>query len=189
MPSLAFVGLVLARTASDPASVAGGSSLAAASAPSVSSPAQRTEGLRRRFGLHLGLNATLTFDLALGRYFYGGFTTQLTGVGYFAEQSRNYVLSALAYGGVALPLVDGAALRLTVDVTPMASYFHSAPVNMLSVGLLGGLRVVHSSGFTAALRLPLVGYAGAPDAQRGGLTYYYIGAVPTVPILTFGYTF
>jgi hypothetical protein len=143
----------------------------------------------RRFGLHLGLNATLTFDLSLGRWLYGGVTTQLTGVAFLANPDRNYVVSALVFGGVALPLVEGPSVRLTADVTPMASYFHSAPVNMLNVGLLAGLRMVHASGFTLALKLPLVGYAGAPDAQRGGLLYYYTGAIATVPLLTVGYSF
>lgn len=143
----------------------------------------------RRFGVHLGVNATLTFDVTLARYFYGGATTQLTGFGALASPNANYIASALLFAGVALPLYEGPSLRLTADLTPAFTYFHSNPVNMLNVGLLAGVRVVHASGFTVGLKLPLVGYAGAPDAQRGGLLYYYVGAILTVPVLTFGYSF
>jgi hypothetical protein len=143
----------------------------------------------RRFGLHLGLNGTLLFDASFGRYAYTGFATQLTGAGAIADPSRNYVLSALAFGGVALPLVERASVRLTADVTPALSFFRSAPVNMLNVGLLAGVRLQHASGFTVALKLPLVGWAAAPDAQRASLLYYYIGAIVTVPALTLGYSF
>ena len=193
MPLVALVGLAIAQPAPGTLSLLSSSSSssppAASRASSVVNPELLALHGRRRYGLHLGLNGTLTFDFRLGQYFYGGLSTQLTGLGFVFDQNRNYVLSALAFGGVAFPLVDRSAMRLTVDVTPMASYFHSEPVNMLSVGLLAGLRFLHSSGFTIALKLPVVGYAGAPDAQRGGLLYYYIGAIPTVPILTVGYTF
>lgn len=144
---------------------------------------------RPRFGLHVGLNATLTFDAAVGRYAYGGVSTQLTGLGALADPQRNYVVSALVFGGAAIPVVERDALRLTVDVTPSVGWLYSAPVNMVTVGLLAGVRLVHRSGFTAALRLPLVGYAGSPQAPRGSVYYYYLSAIPTAPILTLGYTF
>jgi hypothetical protein len=143
----------------------------------------------RRFGLHLGLNATLTFDASFGRYVYAGVTTQLTGLGALADPERNYVVSAVAFGGVALPLIERDALRFTVDVTPAVGFVRSAPVNFVTVGLLAGVRVVHRTGFTAALHLPVVGYAGAPQARRGSVYYYYLSAIPSVPVLTLGYTF
>ncbi|MDP3274657.1 MAG: hypothetical protein Q8Q09_05635 [Deltaproteobacteria bacterium] len=143
----------------------------------------------RRVGVHLALNATLLVDFSFARIGYAGFATQLTGLGALVSPERNYTLSAQVLGGVALPLHTGQSLRLTADLTPALTYFHSAPVNMLSVGFLAGIRMVHRSGFTAALRLPLVGYAGAPDAQRGSLLYYYYGAIVTVPFLSFGYSF
>lgn len=183
MISYALLGIVLAQnTTATP-------SLVAVPTPPPSPLAAPAPRRMRRFGLHLGLNATLTFDAAFGAWFYGGLTTQLTGIGALFDSQRNYVVSILAFGGVAIPLVDRPSVRFTVDLAPMASYFHAAPVNMLSAGLLAGLRFLHSSGFTVALKLPLVGYAGAPDAQRGGPLYYYTGAIATVPALTLGYTF
>lgn len=143
----------------------------------------------RRVGFHLGLNATLTVDLALGRYAYGGLSTQLTGLGALADPQRNYVVSALLFGGVAVPVVERASMRLTADLTPAVGWLYSAPVNMLTVGFLAGLRLVHRSGFTAAIRLPVVGYAGSPQAPRGSVYYYYLSAIPTAPLLTVGYTF
>lgn len=143
----------------------------------------------RRYGVHLGLNATLMGDARIGRYVYVGLATQLTGVAAIFDPQRNYVVSAVAFGGVALPLVERDALRLTADVTPALGVVHSAPVNFLTVGLLAGVRLVHRSGFTAALRLPLVGYAGSAQARRGSVYYYYLSAIPSVPILTVGYTF
>ncbi|MFO0606027.1 MAG: hypothetical protein U0324_22770 [Polyangiales bacterium] len=143
----------------------------------------------RRYGVHLGLNATLMGDALIGRYAYVGIATQLTGVAAIFAPERNYVVSAVAFGGVALPLVERDALRLTADVTPALGVVHSAPVNLLTVGLLAGVRLVHRSGFTAALRLPLVGYAGSAQARRGSVYYYYLSAIPSVPILTVGYTF
>ena len=157
-----------------------GSSAAAQTSPATPS---------RRVGVHIGLNGTLTADLALGRFFYGGVSTQLTGLAALAEPQRNYVVSALVFAGVALPLVERESLRLTADVTPSVGWLYSAPVNMVSAGLLAGVRLVHRSGFTAALRLPLVGYAGSPQVPRGSLYYYYITAIPTAPLLTLGYTF
>lgn len=139
--------------------------------------------------MHLGLNATLTADVAIGRFAYGGVSTQLTGVGALFDSQRNYVVSALLFGGVALPLIERSSLRLTADITPSFGWLYSAPVNLLSVGLLAGIRVVHRSGFTAALRLPVVGYAGSPQAPRGSVYYYYLSAIPTAPIITLGYTF
>lgn len=159
---------------------------AAAPPPANNPPPARA---LRRYGVHLGLNATLTGDALIGRYVYVGLTTQLTGVGAIFAPERNYVVSAVAFGGVALPLVERDALRLTADVTPALGVVHSEPVNFLTVGLLAGVRLVHRSGFTAALRLPLVGYAGSPQARRGSVYYYYLSAIPSVPILTVGYTF
>lgn len=143
----------------------------------------------RRFGVHLGLNATLTVDARFGRFLYTGLSTQLTGLGALADSERNYVVSAVVFGGVALPFVDNGRVRLTADVTPALGYVRSAPVQFVTVGLLAGVRLVHRAGFTAALHLPLVGYAGAPDAQRGSVYYYYLSAIPTVPLLTLGYSF
>lgn len=143
----------------------------------------------RRFGIHLGLNATLTVDVSPTRWFQAGCTTQLTGLGYLFDSQRNWVASVLLFAGAALPLIEGSAVRLTADIAPMVSYFHSAPVNMFNAGLLVGVRLVHASGFTLGTKLPLVGYAVAPDAGRSGLLYYYTGAIPTVPLLTVGYSF
>ena len=60
---------------------------------------------------------------------------------------------------------------------------------LAGVGVLAGLRVVHKSGFTFAFKLPLIGYVGNPQAPRGGVEYYYVAAIPTVPLVTFGYSF
>lgn len=143
----------------------------------------------RRFGVHLGINATFTFDVSAGRIWYFGATTQLTGLAWLASTERNFNVSLLAFGGVGLPVIEHEGLRFTVDVAPALTYTHAAPVNLLSVGLLAGVRLVHRSGFTFAVKLPLVGYAGAPDAQRGGLLMYYTNAIITVPAITFGYSF
>jgi hypothetical protein len=35
----------------------------------------------------------------------------------------------------------------------------------------------------------VVGYAGAPDARRGSVYYYYLSAIPTAPLVTLGYSF
>lgn len=153
--------------------------------PPIEAPAWRT----RRFGVHLGLNGTFTFDASIGRFLYVGATTQLTGLAAPFVPDRNFNLSLLAFGGVALPLVERESLRLTADIAPSFAYTRAAPVNLLSVGLLAGVRLVHRSGFTFAVKLPLVGYAGAPDAQRGGLMFYYINAIVVVPAITFGYSF
>ena len=155
----------------------------------LATPVASAQAPSRRYGLHVGLNATLTFDAAIGRYAYGGVSTQLTGLGALAEPQRNYVVSALLFAGAALPVLRRESLRLTVDVTPALGWLYANPVNMLSAGLLAGLRLVHRSGFTAALRLPLVGYAGSPQAPRGGVYYYYLSAIPTAPLITLGYTF
>lgn len=143
----------------------------------------------RRYGVHLGLNLTFTFDLSVGRYFYGGATTALTGLGVIGNPNGNYTLSLLAFAGVGIPLVERDSLRFTFDVTPELRYVHASPVNLLGVGLMAGVRLVHRSGFTFAVKLPLAGYAGAPDARRGSLLNYYISSIPTVPIITFGYSF
>ncbi len=143
----------------------------------------------RRFGVHLGLNATLTVDARFGRYFTAGLSTQLTGLGALADSERNYIVSALAFGGVALPFVDNGRVRITADLTPALGYVRSAPVQFVTVGLLAGVRLVHRSGFTAGLHLPVVGYAGAPDARRGSVYYYYLSAIPTAPLVTLGYSF
>jgi hypothetical protein len=163
--------------------------LPASAPPTVAPPTVTAPRPLRRYGLHLGLNATLTFDATIGRYVYAGATTQLTGLGALADSERNYVVSALVFGGVALPLVERDSLRLTADVTPAVGFIHSAPVNFVTVGLLAGVRLVHRTGFTAAIHLPLVGYAGAPQARRGSVYYYYLSAIPTVPLITVGYTF
>jgi len=183
MPSLLLVAALLAQGAV-PTDTIGVT-------PPQHEPLPQLEPPRRarRFGVHLGLNATLTFDVALGRYFYGGASTQLTGLGALGDPKRNYTVSLLLFGGVALPLYESRNLRLTADLTPALGFTRSAPVNFLTVGFLAGLRLVHSSGFTVGLKLPLVGYAGSPTAQRGSLYYYYIQAIPTVPVLTFGYSF
>jgi hypothetical protein len=164
-------------------------SLAPPPAAPVTTLAPPTSRVRRRFGLHLGLNATLTFDASFGRFWYTGVSTQLTGIAALADSERNFVVSLVAFGGVALPLVDREAFRLTADITPALGFVRSAPVNFFTVGLLAGVRLVHRSGFTAALHLPLVGYAGAPQARRGSVYYYYLSALPSVPLVTVGYTF
>jgi hypothetical protein len=159
------------------------------SSPVLVPPPEPRAWRPRPFGLHLGINATLMFDATIGRYVYAGFATQLTGAAFFADQNRNVIVSALAFGGVAIPLIEREDLRFTADFAPMVSYFHAAPVNMLNIGVLAGVRVQHRSGFTFGVKLPLVGYAGAPDAQRGSLMYFYYGAIVTVPAITFGYSF
>lgn len=174
LPLVFAVAAQVAAAAAPPASPAG---------PAAAGPAAR------RYGVHLGLNATLLGDARVGRYGYVGLATQLTGLGALVAPERNFVVSAVAFGGVALPLVQRDALRLTADLTPALGVVHSEPVNLLTVGLLAGLRLVHRSGFTAALRLPLVGYAGSPQARRGSVYYYYLSAIPSVPIVTLGYTF
>ena len=107
----------------------------------------------------------------------------LAGIGALVDSSHNWVVSAQLFAGGSLPLVENANLRLTLDVTPALTYVYSAPVNLFSIGLLAGLRIVHSTGFTIALRLPLIGYAGSFEPSRGSLYYYYISAIPTVPVL------
>lgn len=143
----------------------------------------------RRFGVHLGINATLLFDVSAANVLYFGAATQLTGLAWFFDTARNFNLSLLAFGGVALPIIEREQVRFTLDAAPALTYTHAAPVNLLSVGVLAGVRVVHRSGFTFAVKLPIVGYAGAPDAQRGGLLMYYTNAIVTVPAITFGYSF
>jgi hypothetical protein len=164
---------------------------AAAAVLSLSAPAAAQSPPPRavRVGVHVGLNATLAVDVLIGRIGYVSVATQLTGFGALADPQRNYIISALAFGGVALPLLDRPALRVTADLTPSLGYVRSAPVNFVTVGLLAGVRLVHRSGFTAALRLPVVGYAAAPQAQRGSALYYYLTAIPSVPLLSLGYTF
>lgn len=129
------------------------------------------------------------FDTTLRNLWYFGAATQLTGLAFIANTERNFNLSLLAFGGVAIPLVDNDSVLFSFDAAPAFTYTHAAPVNLLSIGLLAGVRLVHRSGFTFAVKLPLVGYAGAPDAQRGGLLMYYTNAIVTVPAITFGYTF
>lgn len=158
-----------------------------ATPPAMEPPAPRWQ--RRRFGVHLGINATFLFDVTLGRYLYFGAATQLTGFGAIAAGERNFNLSLLAFGGVGLPVIETESMRFTIDAAPALTYTHAAPVNLLSVGLLAGVRLQHRSGFTFAVKLPLIGYAGAPDAQRGGLLMYYTNAIVTVPAITFGYSF
>jgi hypothetical protein len=160
-----------------------------ATAPTVGAVSSERTVASRRYGIHLGLNATLTFDATWGRWVYTGLSTQLTGLGALFDPERNYVVSALVFAGVALPLVEREAFRLTVDGTPSVGFLRSAPVHFVTVGLLAGLRLVHRSGFTVALRLPVLGYAGAPQAARGSVYYYYLSAIPTVPLVSLGYTF
>ena len=136
-----------------------------------------------------GPTVTLTTHCGQDRYSDCGLGTQLTGFAALAGPERKYVGSALVFAGGALPLGERESLRLTADITPSVGWLYSAPVNMVSAGLLAGVRLVHRSGFTAALRLPLVGYAGSPQVPRGSLYYYYITAIPTAPLLTLGYTF
>lgn len=87
------------------------------------------------------------------------------------------------------PLLERANLRLTFDGGVHGLFLHALPVNDFGVGVLAGLRVVHKSGFTFAFKLPLIGYVGSPQAPRGGVEYYYVAAIPTVPLVTFGYSF
>lgn len=143
----------------------------------------------RRFGVHLGINATFAFDASIGNYVYVGAATQLTGLAAPFVPERNFNLTLLAFGGVGLPIIERESLRFTADITPAFAYTRAAPVNLLSAGLLAGVRLVLRSGFTFAVKLPLVGYAGAPDAQRGGLLMYYVNAIVAVPAITFGYSF
>jgi hypothetical protein len=150
---------------------------------------QRPELTDLKYGFHLGLNATLSFDARIGQWFYGEVSTQLTGLAAMADPKRGYVLSALLFGGVAIPLIENSNLRLTLDVGAHGTYLHSVPENLLAIGVLAGLRIVHHSGFTFAFKLPLIGFAGSPDIPRGGLLYYYMAAIITVPVITFGYTF
>jgi hypothetical protein len=184
---------VLAQTSSAASTLdAPPTSLASDRTPSSSSPIEPapTPSWRpRRFGVHGGINLTLTFDATIGRFAYAGVATQLTGLAWFFAQERNFNLSLLAFGGVGLPIIEREDLRFTADITPALGYLHAAPVNLLSVSLLAGVRVVHRSGFTFSVKLPLVGYAGAPDAQRGSLLMYYVSAIVTVPVITFGYSF
>jgi hypothetical protein len=154
----------------------------------IREPEQRRWRMRR-LGVHLGINGTFTFDVSASNIWYFGAATQLTGLGFFFNTERNFNLSLLAFGGVALPIIEREDLRFTFDAAPAFTYTHAAPVNLLSIGVLAGVRLVHRSGFTFAVKLPLVGYAGAPDAQRGGLLMYYTNAIVTVPAITFGYTF
>jgi hypothetical protein len=152
-------------------------------------PAEPPGWQPRRFGVHLGINATFAFDASIGRLFYAGVATQLTGLAAPFVPDRNFNLTLLAFGGVALPILERESLRFTADIAPSFGYTRAAPVNLLSVGLLAGVRLVLRSGFTFAVKLPLVGYAGAPDAQRGGLLTYYINAIVAAPAITFGYSF
>ncbi len=188
MLSLAFMAFML--SADDPASVS-------TEPPAPASQSDiilcTTEDVLRpsalKYGFHLGLNATLSFDVRIGQWFYGEVSTQLTGLGAIADPKRGYVLSALLFGGVAIPLIENHNLRLTLDVGAHGTYLHSFPENMLAIGVLAGLRIVHHTGFTFAFKLPLVGFAGSPDIPRGGLLYYYMAAIISVPVITFGYTF
>ncbi len=140
-------------------------------------------------GLHLGLNATLTVDAELGDLFYGAFATQLTGIGSAFAPDAGFVLSGFLMGGVALPLRETTRTRLTLDVGPHLTLLRTAPVNALAGGLVAGVRMVWSNGLTVAVKLPVAGYAGSLDQPRGGVLYYYVAAVPTVPLLSVGYTF
>lgn len=151
---------------------------------SVEAPAQA-----RHFGVHLGLNATAAFDAELGDLFYGEVATQLTGLGALVAPEQGLVLSGFVMGGVTLPLVENPGYRLQFDVGPHLTLLRSYPVNLLSGGVVAGLRWVHARGLTLGLKLPLVGYAGSIDQPRGGLLYYYVAAIATAPLLTVGYSF
>ena len=143
----------------------------------------------RRLGVHLGLNATAAFDAELGGLFYGQVATQLTGVGNAWAPDQGLVLSAFVMGGVTLPLVESPGFRLHLDAGPHVTLLRSAPVNMLAAGLAAGLRLVYARGLTLSLKLPVAGYAGSLDQPRGSLLYYYVAAVPTMPVLAVGYSF
>lgn len=156
-----------------------------AESPAVETPSAQ----HRRFGVHLGLNATAAVDAELGSLFYGQFATQLTGLGNVVAPNQGLVLSAFVMGGVTLPLMERPGHRLNLDVGPHLTILRSAPVNMLAGGLAAGLRLVFANGLTFGLKLPVVGYAGSLDQPRGSLLYYYVAAVPTLPLLTVGYSF
>ncbi len=140
-------------------------------------------------GVHLGLNATAAFDAEVGERFYGQFATQLTGLGNIVAPRQGLVLSAFLMGGVTLPLMQRQSSRLHLDVGPHLTLLRSHPVNLMAGGLAAGLRWVFASGLTLGLELPLVGYAGSLDEPRGSVLYYYVAAVPTVPLLSLGYSF
>ena len=163
----------------------------AAAAQEVSPSAAEPVSVSHRtgFGLHLGLNATLTVDRQFGELFYGAFTTQLTGVGNAFAPREGFVLSGLLMGGVALPLRERPGHRLTLDVGPHVTLLRSAPVTVAAVGALAGLRMVWTNGLTLALKVPLGGYLGSLDQPRGSVVQYYAASVVTVPVLSVGYTF
>lgn len=143
----------------------------------------------RHYGVHLGLNATAAFDAELGGPFYALLATQLTGLGTVVAPHQGLVLSAFVMGGVTFPIAQGQSYRLNFDAGPHVTLAHSFPTNMLSVGAVAGLRLIYDSGLSFGLKLPLVGYGGSIDQPRGSLLYYYVAAVPTVPVLSAGYSF
>ena len=154
-----------------------------ASAPTASS------ALDRRMGVHLGLNATAAFDAELGERFYGQIATQLTGLGNIVAPREGLVLSAFVMAGVTLPLMERPGSRLNLDVGPHLTLLRSYPVNLMAGGVVAGLRWVFANGLTLGLKLPIAGYAGSLNEPRGSVLYYYVAAVPTVPLLSVGYSF
>lgn len=143
----------------------------------------------RTLGIHVGINATVAFDARMGRFFYAEAATQVTGVGALVDSHNNWVASLMLLAGVSVPLLERANVRLTFDAGVNGVFLHAQPVNDLGVGILAGLRLVHRSGFTFAFKAPLIGYVGSVQVQRGGITYYYIAALVTVPLITLGYSF
>lgn len=143
----------------------------------------------QRIGVHLGLNATAAIDAEFGELFYGQFATQLTGAGNIVAPRQGLVLSAFLMGGVTLPLMERSSSRLHLDVGPHVTILRSFPVNMLAGGVVAGLRWVFANGLTLGLKVPVVGYAGSLNEPRGSILYYYVAAVPTVPLFSVGYSF
>jgi hypothetical protein len=150
----------------------------------------------RVIGVHFGLSVSLAVD-AQWRLFYGFVNgnvlfplTTVTG---------NAAWMALAFGaGFTVPLERGHRwyADLVGQVLPL---YLGSPYTYVGMGLGFGLRYLARSGFTFAVKLPVLGYAarvgrspyGYDSSFRAGygFGYYYLAGLMGLPLVSVGYRF
>ena len=140
-------------------------------------------------GVHVALNANLMADLSIGKYAYLGLAVQTFAIAHAISPSGGFPTSGTVFGGIALPLRRSEFWKLTLDVLPHVALIQLNGSVIFSGGVIGGLRLIHASGFTLGLKLPVFGYGGSVTVPRASVLFYYISSIFAVPLVTVGMTF
>jgi hypothetical protein len=162
----------------------------------AATPQKSAHERERIVGVHFGLSVSLAVD-AQWRRFYGFVNgnvlfplTTVTG---------NAAWMAVAIGaGATVPLVNGHRWYADMFAEALPLYL-GGPYTYLGVGAGFGLRYAAVSGFTFAVKVPVLGYALRtgrspygydPSFRPGyGFGYYYLAGLMGLPLVSVGYRF